>query len=124
MEAGPGMDLSVAEAIGKEATVYFDHDLQVNVCLLLPGDVRFVPSTDWNDAMFAAERFGLFGDGHYCALSKDDGWYCILPMSELDAPGHELNGAGLWWPGTPLVARDVSGPLAICRAILKLHHGG
>lgn len=72
------------------------------------GRTPFRPSTDWNDAMFAAEKAGLFdGEPDQCGelfrLSRDwDGW-----DAERMA-GQCINGSS-----------HISGPLAICQCILR-----
>ena len=70
-------------------------------------------SRDWNEAMFAAERFGLFEItklGHVkdltATLTRHDGLW-EFGLSEMDS-------------GPLLKTESTSGPLAICRAILKL----
>jgi hypothetical protein len=114
MEAGPEMDMAVAEACRESATIYFDHDAQENICLRLPGDVRFRPSTDYNDAMFAAEQFGRgfhmsdYGRSHVANPDRQNK-FVVEIVSE---------------SGVTYTAFAPTGPLAICRAILKLHAGG
>ena len=62
IDAGPETDRRVAEACGIEA-----HIRVIGVALyecqryILSGTdaIRFAPSHNWNDAMLAAERFGL-----------------------------------------------------------------
>jgi hypothetical protein len=116
IEAGPECDKAVAEACFGNATIYFDHDLQQNVCLLLPGDVRFSPSTDLNDAFDAAERFGLFDPSrHGFSISQN---------------GRGEGTPRTWWIFDPItwvkhadgiVVDDCdTAPLAICKAILIL----
>lgn len=63
------------------------------------------PSTDWNDAMFAAETFGLL-KSHRLGISSLDGLW------ELKYYEH--------YSGNERRAAAPTGPLAICRAILKL----
>lgn len=97
MEAGLEMDCAVDEAVyGPDAV----------------GVPYRKPSTDWADAMFAAEHFGLFDtilDGHGYGLllrRSPDGWQVLHPRF-FDGRGDVLTMAD-------------TGPLAICRAILKL----
>lgn len=80
----------------------------------------FIPSLDWNDAMFAAEKFGLFDTekhGHTmtysdlsdCGSGDKRRWFIA------DYESEDIGDQGSSWPtGAP------TGPLAICRAILKL----
>lgn len=68
------------------------------------------PSTDWNDAMYAAERFGLFVS-RGMILGHDGEQWVVTEDAEPIAPE---------FPGT----KAPTGPLAICRAILKLHSRG
>lgn len=108
MEAGPEMDAAVGEACD------FESGIVNGECLRgtddFPEMVAFRPSTDWNDAMFAAERFGLFDCevGHEGSLYKN---------SEIWAVDRVVGAIQV------LVATAPTGPLAICRAILKLHGG-
>lgn len=67
----------------------------------------FLPSTDWTDAMSAAERFGLFNN------------YRVLRMNRHDWEVMEIGD-----PLDRIVSNGPTGPLAICRAILNLHAGG
>ena len=60
IKAGAELDKVVAEAIGYDATIYYSHDLERNVCLLLPSEKPFSPSVDLNAAFDAAERVGMF----------------------------------------------------------------
>ena len=71
------------------------------------------PSSRWADAMLSAERFGLFTT-HGCVLGSEIGddqrvfrWLVRKPYIECDLR-----------PGVCEIAE--TGPLAICRAILKL----
>lgn len=86
---------------------------------IIDGEMRddWHPTLNWNDAMLAAERFGLWspptGDRKFggCYLQPPmrtgDGW-CVADWAET---GQESGNA---------VADADSGPLAICRAILRL----
>ena len=60
IKAGVELDGAVAEAAGYDATIYYSHDLEKNVCLLLPSEESFSPSVDLNCAFAAAERAGVF----------------------------------------------------------------
>lgn len=123
MEAGPEMDRLVAEAIGGRIVRYED-DYDQEALLLEPsgsdrklqglkfdGETgytsRFYPSHYWDAAMFAAERFGLFDETNHGMVL----WF---------ADNEWLIGRRLYYP-TPPRATEATGPLAICRAILKLH---
>jgi hypothetical protein len=113
MEAGPECDRLVAEAIGW--TLDEEYAPETNGPGLFWRDAdgketqwrahEFKPSTDWNHAMFAAERFGLFGEPHRFGLWKSGGNWCV-GMDE--------------YPLEPGNTEAPSGPLAICCAILKL----
>lgn len=75
---------------------------------------QFSPSTDWADAMFAADKFGLFEPGGGIALAKDgDGesqWWWVFDVA---------NFANDRDDETTIAMAD-TGPLAISRAILNL----
>ena len=58
--SGAELDMSVAEVCGLSSTIYYDHELSENVCLLLPGEALYRPSVDLNAAFAAAERVGMF----------------------------------------------------------------
>lgn len=105
MQAGDETDRRVAAACG---IAIFDPDHSGSV-LLDDGDI-FAPSDDWNSAMFAAERFGLFDtEKHQHTLTFSDfgdgadRWFC----ANYDEDSQQPTGAP-------------TGPLAICRAILRL----
>lgn len=99
LPAGDELDRLVAEAIGhvsvREWAFPYRHPY-------------FRPSTDWNDAMLAAEKFGTFSVHH---LTKEgDDWV----VGEID-----------WMMGDfERISTDKSGPLAIARAIAKLGVSG
>lgn len=104
---GPELDLAVAEACKMNATIYYNHELSKNVCLLLPSDEAFNPSSDLNDAFLAAEATGLFTverDGPEVHLAKtiDGQWEVLTGGSEMG-----------------YIAREATPALAICAAILK-----
>lgn len=87
MQAGSEMDAAVLGAIQLSSLRH--HNLR--------------PSSNWSDAMFAAEEFGLF-DRH---VFGRDNVYCVW---EINGPNEAVFA----------VATGATGPLAICRAILKL----
>lgn len=60
IKSGAELDLAVSDAVGLSATIYYDHELSENVCLLLPGEALYRPSVDLNAAFAAAERVGMF----------------------------------------------------------------
>jgi hypothetical protein len=68
-----------------------------------PDPILFRPSTDWNEAMRAAEKVGLLKT--YQLEQSQNGRY---EVRECDMHGHVL------------ISEHQSGPVAICRAILKL----
>lgn len=110
MEAGPECDRLVAEVLGSHP------DIDTNP----PGLTRrqgngywseFRPSTDWNDAMFEAERFGMWN------TTPSGGFRHLHKITWRDADYHigEQN-----YDDCETIASAPSGPLSICRAILKL----
>lgn len=112
MEAGLEMDRAVAEAIGCAVEFWMNES--------------FRPSTDMNDAMFAAEAFGLFeAYSHDCFMQSIEG-NDLWSVRQRHKHAEEL--AAAWGaPGFPLrpegwadVADGTTAPLAICRAILTL----
>lgn len=122
LDAGPEMDCAVQEVLQSVSGV-----IHFGLSDGLPRDqerhavtitvTEFRPSTDWNDAMYAAERFGLFE-------TKE----CLLDCCETVWGVTEKPVFAEWWLsfGDDLrqVATAPTGPLAICRALLKLHAGG
>lgn len=90
---------------------------------LAPEDLRFDPTFNWKDAIYAAELFGLFGkmkafptwsprhgeeaEDARCCLTRDGGEWWVL---------EHVGG----WDFNESVSHANTGPLAICRAILKL----
>lgn len=122
LQPGPESDRLVAEACGLKVSV-FDKDEDSEYVVMDSQDndlfgLAFSPSTDWNHAMFAAERFGLFRrwwqNPEPCweglrFLTQCDRW-CVSEWTSETGIGYKV------------VAGAKSGPLAICRAILKLHH--
>lgn len=119
LEPGYELDKAIAEACGIE------HELRGGeVWINLNGSVgfpfRFEPSADWNDAMFAAKKCGLFSDNR-CCLHLDDGVWYIVEMYEADMPHKpELHGCGMWWPSGPCLGSDARPCVAICAAIFAL----
>lgn len=102
---GAELDFAVAEACKLNATVYYNHDLTKNVCLLLPSEKPFNPSSDLNDAFHAAEAvtkdfYGSVELPPCITIDNRTGWKCTIE----DFP----EGRGR----TPA--------LAICAAILKV----
>ena len=95
----------------------------------------FRPSTDWNDAMLAAEKAGLF---HFTTIQGDQDKLWMRPNTQFQAfltcdcgywtvkiyryfagyaTGILSRAAEQQYVST--IAEDKSGPLAICRAILQ-----
>ena len=106
IDAGPETDLAVAEAVFHDGC--FTASIRAGHCWIRSetvGPKPFSPSHNWNDAMLAAERFGLFDRPRYCMLAKSAPDWDVIEHSfgELE-----------------LVASAPTGPLAICRAILSL----
>jgi hypothetical protein len=109
MEAGPACDMAVGHAVG----LPLSGNNRTGVSLVL-GDggecAKFQPSKFWNDAMYAAERFRLFDiKDHWAALVhfSDEGVWQVQNSESLSG----------------VVGSAPTGPLAICRAILKLSEG-
>lgn len=80
-----------------------------------PSPILFRPSTDWNDAMLAAEKVGLFapvGDESFGFIDRvTDGGPHQYRFCR-----HRSDDNGLYMR---VISRHKSGPVAICRAILK-----
>lgn len=120
IEAGPEIDALVCAAAGIDGGIVRTLG-KPDECLRatedFPAMAQFRPSTDWNDAMLAADKFGLFGsEKHRHQLWQGTGsgggpdeWF-------VESFENENGNAGC--------VRHVSGPLAICRAILKLSQSG
>lgn len=102
MEAGPDMDRAVARIIGPLCTAA---GVPMQYRFTDGHDVIWEPSTDWNDAMFAAERFGLLKNRYL--IQETDGTWAIKEYIHFE--------------GICPIARAASGPLSLCRAILNLH---
>lgn len=104
MEAGEEMDWAVAAVVGLRMIPMEEGPSEQHPYPWISRRkvTRPRPSKDWKDAMFAAERFGLFDVEHRCELTCNHGEWIV--SSELREP----------------VASSRSGPLVICRAILKL----
>lgn len=114
LEAGLDMDEAVAEVCGVAG---FPHSSGVWLTGGADGkgDVPFRPSSDWNDAMYAAERFGLwtsilFGAVGPCSSGVPPKEYGCFQFDMTHGCNVRFSTAS-------------TGPLAICRAILKLHAG-
>lgn len=113
IEAGPECDRAVAEACGLNAKTGRGGVLHVINCEWK----MFCPSTDLNDAFFAAERVGLFEWGN-----TDDKFsgHCGRWV------GKENDGvwsvAVVGWSGSidEIEGKAPTAALAICRAILIL----
>lgn len=103
LSAGYELDKAVAEACGIEHTLVGPIDIGDDVDYLPPTVAlnrpwrAFQPSTDWNDAMLAAKKCGLF---YECDLrqSKDACWAIVDRIIA--------------------IGRHESGPMAVCLAIL------
>jgi len=113
LEAGPELDLLVAKAIAVPAVVT-DGVCYIGNSSLFQGDYitrLFRPSSDWNDAMAAAEKcleqpWLILHEGRYWNVRKKISGVRHLESNEAD------------YRVAPL-ASSTSGPLSICRAILK-----
>lgn len=111
IESGPETDRMVADACGITGLHVRVLGVGIHEYRRYTGDgtdeVPFRPSTDWNDAMLAAERFGLFCDWGFCLLLHDGQWL----VADVSVFGKIDYDEGY---------RHESGPLAICRAILAM----
>jgi len=95
LEAGHELDDLVSQAIDP-----WENLAGVNL------STQWRPSTDWNDAMFAAEKCRLFVNDRF--LDNDvTGHWMVQVVDWCDAEA-------AW------ISRHPSGPVAICRAILKV----
>lgn len=101
MQAGPEMDIAVCDAC-------FAPDFYRLTWLMSSRPP--CPSSDWNAAMMSAEQFGLFkgnDDGMLRGMERrvfgSDDWYVYSRL----------------WDEFTVIASG-AGPIAICRAILKL----
>lgn len=132
LEAGPDLDRKVAAALGWRQSTWGFREAWTNGLRDADGnwdrtfhfgpedaggEFDFLPSVDWNDAMFAAERFGLAPSTH--ALLD---CYVLKRLPIESGPVYAVAEIDMMRQGEEWIAHDRSGPLAICRAILKLHH--
>ena len=111
IEAGPELDMAVAEAIGENATIYYNHELAKNICLLVPSEMAFEPSTDLNAAFEAAEKVGLFTGALVYVGRKECGDWVVNRVPSHDSLAVQKYGV------------DDTPALAICAAILELKRG-
>ena len=108
LEAGVELDKIVADACG----IRLDHNGLIVPQLTGCAEINFSqarrsfgPSFDWNDAMRAAENTGLFE------------WGAVALWKSRNANRWAV--ADVFESGRVLAADGTSGPVAICRAILK-----
>ena len=107
LEAGPEMDRAVAEAIGgfnfspEYRVPSFTDELDASKF-----SKTFCPSTDLNDAFWAAESAGLFG--RYVDLYRADGEWRVFR--------NWTSGKG----GGKILGESATPAMAICKAILEL----
>lgn len=102
---GPELDLAVAEACRMNATIYYNHELSKNVCLLLPSEKAFLPSSDLNDAFRAAEEVRVIN--HYRMLRMNRFNWEIYEVADVGDPDRTISN-------------EETPALAICAAILVL----
>jgi hypothetical protein len=102
------IDKKVAEAIGVEYAMLQPAYLDRPTCFL-ESKREFRPSTDWNDAMFAAEKVGMWKDG--LVFGKE-----AYTQENLYYVSQHAHGDYGYNP----IGRGETGPLAICRYVLKL----
>lgn len=93
------LDWKVAEALGLEP-------------------VSFRPSTDWNDAMFAAEKAGLLKRG--IAIFHHGPEYSIVDQRNMEIFQVWILDKNTGNPDLDHTVSSESGPKAICLAILAL----
>lgn len=106
MEAGPEMDRLVGEAVEWSVVEEFERDISRR-------EWAWRPSKEWAPAMFAAERSGLFSRlNHILAQSEDAAIWIVMPLENMYSGGDTTIGHS--------IAHGDTGPLAICRGILKL----
>lgn len=116
IESGPVCDRAVSVAIGRGPKCICGpckdaYDPLTGECFRCGLRVPKHYSTDWNDAMYAAERFGLFvGADDARVLGCQGGMW-------------EVWYVDVWQQFDHKIASAPTGPLAICRAILKLSSG-
>lgn len=108
MEVGLLCDFEVAGALGMNRAVIGP---QGGVAYCEAEGRRFSPSTDWNDAMHAAERFGLL---------DIDGVNLSRSIHPDHIPPSDTRGYEIMRDDTEIIVWDPSGPLCVCKAILKL----
>lgn len=136
---GQELDRLVAEACKIKFTItespLFGQKVQIQV-----GDLRFVrtfsPSSDWNDAMFAAEKAELFllttvpadpkiPGRHSTAqfqafLTHDHGCWTVKIYRYFAGYATGIMNRALEHESVSILAEDKSGPVAVCKAILKM----
>lgn len=122
MDAGPDMDRLVAEAIGIPVQLINtdgadNEPVRADTTDELCG-LAFRPSSDWNDAMLAAEKFGLF---RRWWRHPEPFWQGLRFLTQCDhwCVSEWTDETGI---GYKVVASGKTGPLAICRAILANAH--
>lgn len=104
LEPGYELDKAVAEACGIAVQFIEHRGTKALVRVPIDGDrVLFRPSIDWNDAMLAAEKVGLFDE--YSLSRYETGW---------SLEDFQSNGCSTF------LMSHASGPVAICLAILAL----
>lgn len=129
LTAGQELDRLVAEACGIK--VHTDR-------MIRPGSTpigKFCPSSDWNDAMLAAEMAELFllttvpadqkvpgrnSTAQFQAfLTHDHGYWTVHLYCYFAGYATGIMNRALEHQSVRLLAEDKSGPVAVCKAILK-----
>lgn len=121
LTAGLGLDMMIAEVIGRDP-----YEAQLN---------DFRPSSDWNDAMLAASHSHLFEletlpadpkipGRHSTAqfqafLTRDCGYWSVHLYCYFAGYVTGIMNRALEHQSVRLLAEDKSGPVAVCKAILK-----
>jgi hypothetical protein len=111
IEAGPECDKAVAEACQLEAGIVNGECLRGTDNF--PEVVPFRPSTDLNDAFFAAERFEFAS-----AMTLLDVY--VLKRLPSDPPDWAVADIDMMYQSETWIAHAATTSLAICRAILIL----
>lgn len=114
LEEGFALDIKVAKACGIKCLCstpvdrYYQPTGEPTSLVVDDGNGdtrRFRPSSDWNDAMMAAEKARLFYPDGFLDFDYRGEWR----VQELD----------MCTPEARIITSHDSGPVAICRAILK-----
>ena len=117
MQVGPELDLAVANmldvpVIFRGGEVYVGFNYSTGAGGVTGGEREFSPSTSWEDAMWAAARLL---PQPWLLLHEGDHWNVRKKLGGV----RDLLANEAHYHVAPL-ASSTSGPLSICRAILKV----